>query len=219
MTALLTATESAITEEMYQRIVGRSDDDDAINVIDEAAGRYVFGLVVAARDRIERTGWTQHDYADLLEIGSTVKTCKVCARGALRFEANRSYGFSYEEDVISILMARFAGRSSLALWNDQPGRTRHEVVDLFERFALHVADVTDPTGRWQLTGEHPDGFAWKIEGDGGSWGWESHWSPVSDWVAFPGSDLWADDGHDSALEAHERMIDVTKTLLTLGEPE
>lgn len=189
-------------------------DTTALADLDPTQGRQVFDAVVAARNRIDLTGWCQDVYGtDALNP----EGCRVCAVGALRWATTGTLHYSNAATWLAVLVGNVTGVGYLPLWNDNRAKSRHDVTDLFERFALHVADTTDPTGRWQLTGEHPDGFAWKIEGDGGSWGWTSYPAPV-DWGNPPGDIIWEDDGHDSALEAHERMIDVSKELMSLGAP-
>jgi hypothetical protein len=69
--------------------------------------------LIAGRRRIEE-GWCQ---------GAMRTREGVCAVGAI----------SYNPKAVEVLYRAFGGRSSIPRWNDTPGRSREDVLALYDR--------------------------------------------------------------------------------------
>lgn len=77
-------------------------------------------ILKAAQNRIRKYGWTQHTIGD--------KTIGFCAAGAI-YEGRAIYSNKYRavdalEQLIDV---------ELTSWNDKPGRTKRQVLGLFQR--------------------------------------------------------------------------------------
>lgn len=81
--------------------------------------------ILKAEELIERVGWVQGALRD--------STGRVCLVGALyaacSFAANDPYRAAYNR------LMKFSGSGNLAAWNDAPGRTKAEVLELLAEAA------------------------------------------------------------------------------------
>lgn len=110
-------------------------------------------LLRKAADEIRRRGWFQGAYGDVDPDGETpldeqMKTCRVCAWGAVRSAANGSpYGWEHDTatpvDRSILALTGVIPIPSVPDWNDAPGRTVEEVLDAFERAAQAAETAGD----------------------------------------------------------------------------
>jgi hypothetical protein len=85
-------------------------------------------LLIEGRKRIE-AGWSQYEFQN--DRGA------VCIEGAIRLPAYRDAVYRLQRAI---------GTRSLVSWNDAPGRTKEEVLAVFDRA---IAELNP----WQLIGE------------------------------------------------------------------
>ena len=91
------------------------------------------GILNAAADLIERTGWTQgfsalDSYGDSCYISSPAATC-YCAYGAvIKSHADLGGGRGLLGPAFDIFRANAQTTDGVIDWNDQPGRTKEEVI-------------------------------------------------------------------------------------------
>lgn len=97
-------------------------------------------LLRKAADEIRRRGWYQGDYgSDLSDEGAF--TCAVCALGAVNAAAHNGDPwsgmiFSHTQRAGAVFALEAVVGTTVPFWNDSPGRTVEEVLDVFERAAL-----------------------------------------------------------------------------------
>lgn len=84
----------------------------------------VLQILVTARGRVA-SGWCQHEYES--ESGA------VCALGALGFDEDMSNDPAGEAYEARSILRELCGWELIPTWNDMPGRTQGEVVELFDR--------------------------------------------------------------------------------------
>lgn len=98
-------------------------------------------LLRKAADEIRRRGWYQGDYGSDV---SNFSTCAVCSMGAVRavlsptgdaWGGTRTYSRLKAERAACTLVELAVGEI-LPNWNDAPGRTVEEVLDVFEKAAV-----------------------------------------------------------------------------------
>lgn len=106
-------------------------------------------LLRKGADEIRRRGWWQGAYGSDHE---DLKSCSVCAVGALNAADS---GTPYPADDLSdahyaasrlldeLVWRDGAGSPGIVNYNDQPGRTVEEVLDLFERAAVAAEENDD----------------------------------------------------------------------------
>ena len=93
-------------------------------------------LLDAAADCIERLGWTQGRMRD---------ECGVCLWGAIRTASEALNECSViarflEYRVVHRLSAMATGYLALAAWNDEPDRTKQQVLDLLRKAAKEARE-------------------------------------------------------------------------------
>lgn len=96
-------------------------------------------IFLKAAEIIEKQGWMQHAYANLLPDGSFDKSGPVCLVGAcnlaahgtiLRFGADRFEKSADYAKLLAILNTRGFGGVYIHHWNDAFTRTKEEVIAL-----------------------------------------------------------------------------------------
>ena len=107
-------------------------------------------ILTDARKLLSRTGaWTQGAYArDAAGVGlraSEPTACSWCIQGAM-FKVRNLTGNLATPEILRAQEAllRHTNESDTAglwCWNDQPGRTQEEVLDLFDKALLSVEDT------------------------------------------------------------------------------
>ena len=96
----------------------------------------VHEVLVAARNLIDREGWTQNHYG---RPGRGF--CVYGACGAAEHGSALCGGYGPAEDV----MRKVLGAPQLAAWNDTPGRTKAEVLAAFDKaIAATAPEPADP---------------------------------------------------------------------------
>lgn len=96
-------------------------------------------LLRKAADEIRRRGWYQGGYgSDISEEG--FGSCKVCSLGAVNaasYNGDPWNGMLFKDTARerAILLLEESAGGTLPHWNDAPGRTVEEVLDVFEKAA------------------------------------------------------------------------------------
>lgn len=108
----------------------------------------VVSMLRQARSFIER-GWTQRYYA-VDEHGEKAWACgsdaaRWCIRGAVIASAAEREDFTIRHKVYSYLVQGSGNEheDSITSWNDDPNRTKEEVLAAFDR-AIALAEVETP---------------------------------------------------------------------------
>lgn len=82
----------------------------------------------AAADYIRKHGWVRHRFLDYRG--------RVCMVGAVRSVCSGSPGVSTaNSDRMENALRRIIKEQNLIDWNDTPGRTKDEVLEVFDRIA------------------------------------------------------------------------------------
>jgi hypothetical protein len=99
-------------------------------------------LITAGADRLERMGWCQGSFAqdknDQSVPPDDEEACSFCAVGAMR---------AVGQNVLigrAIHALSLAASRTITRWNDDPGRTKDEVIALMRRTAAKLE-----AGQWQ----------------------------------------------------------------------
>lgn len=109
--------------------------------------------LVAAREWLIKNDWTQgayfrsaisNPYRGLGAVKTYNKACSACSVGAIGVVCQVSDGFTWHPcsleaikalalEIAPLLSKGLSGDGIVIDWNDTPGRTKEEVIDLFDR--------------------------------------------------------------------------------------
>lgn len=95
------------------------------------------GLFRVAADVVRANGWNQHVFVQR-RPGWPLGACPVCVFGALNIAAGSPPNVPTRATRFAVgwIVAQFPEvRADLADWNDEPGRTKADVLDLLARAA------------------------------------------------------------------------------------
>jgi hypothetical protein len=97
-------------------------------------------VLKAARAKIEQ-GWTQGAFAldrerGVVPVNSPAAVCW-CSLGAIKFADHDLYSDSYF--AAEKILGRASGNANIIPWNDAPGRTQAEVLEVFDH-AIALAE-------------------------------------------------------------------------------